>query len=231
MTIRPEIIVKLYSYHRSSASYRVRIALNMKGIDYDLVPVNLKEEEQYSKEFKVINPQGFVPVLEDGENRITQSLAILEYLEEKYPSPSLLPGSVEERAKVRALAQQIAVDLHPLNNLRVLKYLVDDMQLDDAQKNAWYHHWVDQEFQTYEAHIEKNVAKDGFCAGQTITFADICLIPQVYNALRFNVDMNKFPSICCVYNRCMGVDSFISAAPENQPDAPEGLKPLRIVAR
>jgi len=209
--------VKLHTYFRSTAAYRIRIALNLKGIDYDLVPLNLFTGEQKNTEFLNLNPDGLIPVLEHDGDVLTQSMAILEYLEEVYPPTPLLPNSAQTRAFVRAIAQTIVSDIHPLNNLRVQKYLAEQLVVGESQKLEWYHHWVKQGFDGLEQRLAKASGK--FCVGDSVTLADVCLIPQVYNAHRFDCPMDTYPNINRINQHCLGLSSFANAAPDNQPDA------------
>ena len=210
----------LYGYFRSSAAYRVRIALNLKGLDYDQIPVNLVKGEQRGDDHLMRNPQGLVPSLVlDDSSVINQSLAICEYLDEVHPEPALLPVNALERARVRALAQSVACEIHPLNNLRVLKYLVRGMGADEAAKLAWYHHWIAQGFTALEATLSNAPSSGDFCHGDTPTLADICLIPQVYNAERFECDLSAYPTIQRIAANCRSLPAFEKAAPEVQPDA------------
>ena len=213
--------IVLYSYFRSSAAYRVRIALNIKAIDYQIRPIHLVKDggQQSGPEYLKLNPQGLVPVLAIDEQIISQSSAIIEYLEETYPNPALLPESSIDRAYVRSLAQIIACDIHPLNNLRVLRYLQNNFAVNDDAKQAWYHHWIKKGFTSYEQRLRENENKGLFCFGYTPGIADAFLIPQVYNAIRFNVDMQPYPLIKGIYDNCMPQTAFANAAPENQPDA------------
>ncbi|OOF58774.1 maleylacetoacetate isomerase [Rodentibacter myodis] len=210
--------MKLYSYFRSSASYRVRIALNIKGISYEYVPVHLINNGglQHQETYRKLNPSELVPMLVDGENILTQSVAIIEYLEENYPSPSLLPKDSYQKARIRAFSLDIACELHPLNNLRVLQYLQQQFQINDEVKNSWYRHWVNLNFSHIETKLE---GRQDFCFGSNPTMADCFLIPQVFNALRFNVNLDLYPKIQAVYEHCMRLDVFQNAAPERQPDA------------
>ncbi len=210
--------MKLYSYFRSSAAYRVRIALNLKGIAYETVPVHLVKDGGRNKrpEFRAINPQMRVPVLVTpaGDNLI-QSLAIIEYLDETYPDPALLPKDAIARAKVRALADLVACDIHPLNNIGALRYLKNTMGQEQSAIDAWYHHWVVSGFEALEALIEPA----RYACGKQVTLADICLVPQVYNARRLKVPLEKFPKIVGVDAACLALPAFDRARPENQPDA------------
>ena len=212
--------MKLYDYCRSSAAYRLRIALNLKGINYEHYSVNLLEGKQSSDEYKQINPQGLVPSLEDNGHTLNQSLAILEYLEEAYPDTvSLLPESLSERARVRSLALSIACDVHPLNNLRVLKYLVGQLDATEEQKLEWYAHWITEGFTALETELARSEFTGKFCHGDTPTFADLCLVPQVFNAKRFNVPMDAYPNINRIMENCEALEAFTKAHPANQPDS------------
>lgn len=208
--------MKLYSYFRSSAAYRVRIALNLKQLDYVTQPVHLLKNEQMQESYIAINPSQLVPCLIDQDQPFIQSLNILEYLEERYPSCPLLPTELIERAKVRAFAQTIACDIHPLDNLRVLKYLKHQLAVNDEQKNQWYQHWIIEGFKSLEKQL--NGSNGQFCFGTQATFADCCLIPQVYNAKRFHVDLSDFPKIQSIDQHCLTLPAFLNAAPEQQPD-------------
>ncbi|MDD1508109.1 maleylacetoacetate isomerase [Pseudomonas sp. CNPSo 3701] len=215
-------MLKLYGYWRSSAAYRVRIALNLKGLAYQQVPVHLVRDggEQHGQAYQALNPQGLVPLLVDEENgdvRIAQSLAIIEYLEEIFPVPAILPADPVARAQVRALALHLACDVHPLNNLRVLQYLSRELCVDDAAKTAWYRHWVAEGL----AAVEQGLAihGDGFSLGTRPGYLEASLIPQVYNARRFDCDLDAYPRILALTARCEALDAFRHAAPEAQPDA------------
>jgi len=209
--------MELFTYHRSSAAYRVRIALNYKGIKYSTVPVNLLKVEHRGDDYLRINPQGLVPALRLDDRRVlTQSGAILEWLEENYPSPALLPQDSYDRSMVRGWANIIACDIHPIDNLRVLNYLTGELGVNDEQKQTWYRHWIKLGFDVLEAQVKAAP----YCFGKQVSMADIYLIPQVYNALRFKVEMNHYPKIHAVYKNCNALDAFSQAAPENQPDAP-----------
>ncbi len=210
--------MKLYSYFRSSAAYRVRIALNLKGIAYDTIPIHLIKDGGHNRrpEFRAINPQMRVPVLvTPAGDTLTQSLAIMEYLEETHPQPPLLPKDPVARAKVRALAELIACDIHPLNNTSPLRYLKRDMGQEQSAIDAWYHHWVIAGFEALEAMI----APGPYLCGQEVTLADTCLVPQVANARRLNVPLDKFPKIVAADAACLKLPAFDKARPENQPDA------------
>ncbi len=210
--------MKLYTYNRSSAAYRVRIALNLKGIDWQSEAVNLLKAEEQGEAYRAVNAQGVVPTLDDGGFVLGQSMAILEYLEEKYPTPALLPSDLQARATVRSMANTIACDVHPLNNLKVLKYLVGKLSVNDDNKLVWYAHWVKEGFAALEALLQKNT-NARFCFGDNVTFADILLVPQVYNANRFKVDLAPYPLIRNINESCLQLDAFQSATPENQSDA------------
>ncbi|SFO83541.1 maleylacetoacetate isomerase [Pseudomonas borbori] len=213
-------MLTLYSYWRSSAAYRVRIALNLKGLTYEQVPVHLVKNggQQHAAEYQALNPQQLVPLLVDGEVRIAQSLAILEYLDEVYPVPALLPADPAQRAQVRALALHIACEIHPLNNLRVLQYLSDRLGVDEEAKNAWYRHWVD----TGLTAVEQGLAgfEGRLSLGQRPGYLEACLLPQLYNARRFNCALDAYPRILAMAARCESLEAFRQAAPEVQPDAP-----------
>jgi maleylpyruvate isomerase len=213
--------MKLYSYFRSSASYRVRIALNLKGLPYDYAPVHLLRSggEQLTPEYRRIGPDGIVPALVDGDLVLQQSLAIIEYLDETHPNPPLLPGSPGERAYVRAIALQIACEIHPLNNLRVLKYLKHSLNVTDEAKDAWYRHWIINGFDVLERRLAGDPRTGKFVFGDTPTMADLALVPQVFNAQRFNVDMSPYPTIRRINDEALRHDAFVQASPERQPDA------------
>jgi maleylacetoacetate isomerase len=212
-------MITLYSYFRSSAAYRVRIAMNYKGIPYKLESVNLLTNEQESEEYLSINPQGLLPALLTQEGQvIAQSTAILEWLEETYPTPPLLQGDRYARAKIREQLNAIACDIHPLNNLRVLKYLTGTLGADEQQKVRWYQHWIETGLYALEQQISPDSV---YSSCSEIGMIDIYLIPQVYNALRFNCDMSAFPNINRVYDNCNTLDAFKNAAPGEQPDCPQ----------
>jgi len=210
---------KLYGYFRSSASYRVRIALNMKGLEYEQVSVHLAKGRQYTPEFSEISAQNLVPVLEHDGQRLYQSPAIIQYLDEKFPQPALLPKDALGRNRARSLALICICEIHPLNNTRVLAYLTDTLKLSDEQKGAWYRHWVTVGFTALEKRLAAEKETGQFCHGDTPGFADIALVPQVANANRFNVDLGPFPSIRRINDDCLALDPFKKAMPENQPDA------------
>ncbi len=215
--------LRLYGYWRSSAAYRVRIGLNLKGLVYDSAPVHLIRDggEQHSAAFGRVNPQKFVPVLQHGERMIRQSLAILEYLDETWGgSAALLPATARERARVRALALIVACDIHPLNNLRILQYLESEWNAPQAERDEWVRHWIREGLGAFEGLLADDPATGAFCEGDTPTIADCALIPQVYNARRFAVDMTPYPTIRRIEAECLALPAFDSARPEKQADAP-----------
>ncbi len=210
---------ELYGYWRSSASYRVRIALNLKGLDYTQHTVHLVRDggEQHQSSFRARNPHGLVPVLSDGQRDFTQSLAILEYLEERHPDPALLPRAPEDRAWVRSVAQTVACEIHPLNNLRVLGYLVNQLGATENAKVAWYRHWVEQGLAVVETHLAAMPGE--YSLGDRPGYLEACLVPQMYNARRFECDLSGCPQAVALDARCLEMEAFRRAAPENQPDA------------
>lgn len=211
--------IRLYSYWRSSAAYRVRIALNLKGLECETVAVSLAPgvSEHKGDDYRARNPQGLVPFLEDGDVALGQSMAILEYLEETYPDVPLLPASRESRAAVRSFCNSICCDIHPLNNLRVLTYLEREFGVSDTQRNAWYAHWIHEGFRAAETAAERFGGP--FVFGESVTLADACLIPQIYNARRFEVSLVAYPKLQAVDAHCGNLPAFAAAAPESQPDA------------
>ncbi|WP_295519887.1 maleylacetoacetate isomerase [Limnohabitans sp. Rim8] len=211
--------MKLYSFFRSGTSHRLRIALNLKGIATDYVAVDLRVDEQQKEAFKAINPQGLVPALDTGEQLMIQSPAIIEWLEEKYPTPALLPADADDRAHVRALAAMVGCDIHPINNRRILQTLRKQFGADEAAVNAWCGHWISDGFDAYEALLAADNKRGRFSFGDIPTLADLYLIPQVESARRFNVDMNRWPLISAVDQACGELDAFKRAAPMAQPDA------------
>lgn len=217
--------MKLYHYFRSSASYRVRIALNLKGLTCEQIPVHLLKDggQQLLPEYRAINADALVPalVVDDGATDavITQSLAIIEYLDEVHPQPPLLPASAADRAFVRSVALSIACDIHPLNNLRVLRYLSGNLKVSDADRDAWYRHWCEQGLQALETTLARDKRVGRFCYGDAPTLADCCLIPQIYNARRLQCDLSALPTIMRINDHCLTLDAFGKASPENQPDA------------
>ena len=212
--------MKLYDYFRSSAAYRVRIAMNLKGLAPEREFVHLRKNFQRSDQYLDINPQGLIPALvADGGEVLTQSLAIIEYLDEMYPAPPLLPATSIERARVRSIALEIACDIHPLNNLRVLLYLKNTLGLSDEQKDGWYRYWVDVGLEAIETRIARDAATGRFCHGDLPTLADICLVPQLANARRMNIDVTPYPTLTRIESACLAVPAFVDAAPARQPDA------------
>jgi maleylpyruvate isomerase len=213
--------LKLYSYFRSSAAYRVRIALNLKGLDYEYAPVHLLRDggQQLKPEYRALNPDGIVPTLVDGDEVLNQSLAIIEYLEETHPEPPLLPRAPTDRAFVRAIALQVACEIHPLDNLRVLKYLKHQVKTPEDVKDAWYAHWVEMGFTSLEKRLAGDQRVGALCFGDTPTVADLCLVPQVFNARRFKIDMSRFPTLERIADHADQIDAFQRAAPAQQPDA------------
>ncbi|KWE57772.1 maleylacetoacetate isomerase [Burkholderia ubonensis] len=213
--------MKLYSYFRSSASYRVRIALHLKQLPFDYVPVHLLRDggQQLKDEYRALSPDSLVPTLVDGDAALQQSLAIVEYLDETHPEPPLLPKAPLDRAYVRSIALQIACEIHPLNNLRVLKYLKHMLQVPEEAKNDWYRHWIEAGFETLEARLANDPRTGKLCFGDTPTLADICVVPQVFNANRFAIDTSRFPTIQRIHDYAMTLDAFKAAAPGVQPDA------------
>jgi maleylacetoacetate isomerase len=210
--------MKLYSYFRSSAAYRVRIALNLKGLDYQLAAVDLLTKGQRDPAYLRVNPMGLVPALEDDGTTFGQSLAIIEYLDDVYPARPIRPADPGRRALDRGIALTVACDIHPLNNLRVLGYLTDRLGLDQGAKDDWYRHWVMEGFSA----LEQLVAAAPYASGATPGYGDICLVPQMFNARRFNVDVSKYPKLIAIDAACNALDAFARAHPSRQPDAPPG---------
>lgn len=211
--------MKLYGFFRSGTSHRLRIALNLKGLDYEQVSISLAKNQHHAIEFTQLNPQGFVPVLEVEQALLTQSPAILEWLEEQYPTIPLLPTDIFKRAKVRALAAVLGCDIHPLNNKRVLEYLRTTLQHDEVQVLAWCAEWISTGFAALEALLKLDNTRENFCYGNTVTLADVYLIPQVYSAKRFKVDLRPYPTIVSIYEYCMQLPAFQHADPAQQTDA------------
>ena len=211
--------MKLYSFFRSGSSHRLRIALNLKGLAYEYVPVDLRSEEHLSAQYKALNPQGLVPAFETDDRVLIQSPAIIEWLEERYPRPALLPADLQERARVRALAAIVGCDIHPVNNRRVLEYLRKQFGGDDAAINAWCATWISAGFDAIEALLAADSQRGNFCFGDAPTLADVYLVPQVESARRFKVDMARWPRITAVDVACNQLDAFRLAVPARQPDA------------
>lgn len=211
--------MKLYGYFRSSAAYRVRIALGLKGLRYEYAAVHLRKGEQSAEAYRALNPAQLVPALIDERGAFTQSLAIMEYLEERYTQPPLLPATPEERARVRAIALGIACDIHPLDNLRVLRYLVRTIGTSDEVKDAWYRHWIDVGLAALETQLARERATGEFCHGDAPTLADCCLVPQLANARRARIPLDAYPTLQRIEARCNAMPAFAAAAPEMQPDA------------
>lgn len=214
-------MLRLYTYFRSSAAYRVRIALNLKGLSYESVPVHLLRGggEQRSADYKGRNPQGLVPFLETETGGVGQSLAILEYLEECYPTPALLPADPLQRAKIRAFALHIACDIHPLNNLRVLQHLTGTLGISEDAKLAWIQRWIADGFRALEDELSRQSHSGPYCFGEQLTFADVCLVPQWFNAERFQCELSTYPRLRAVVDACNEVQAFQLAQPSRQPDA------------
>jgi maleylpyruvate isomerase len=213
--------MKLYNFFRSGTSHRLRIALNLKGIDYEYVAVDLRREEHLQSAFKTLNPQGFVPALEHAGQTMIQSPAIIEWLEERYPTPALLPADPEGRARVRALAAIVACDIHPIHNRRILEYLRRTLGSDEAGVEAWCQRWIAEGFDALEALLAADTARGSFCFGDAPTLADVYLVPQVESARRFNLDLSCYPCIVAVDRACAELEAFRRAAPAMQPDAPQ----------
>lgn len=211
--------MKLYGYFRSSAVFRVRIALNLKNIPYDNVFIHLLKGEERTPAYLRLNPQGLIPALQDGSHLLTQSLAIIEYLEETQPQPPLLPATPVERVRVRALALMVACEIHPLNNTRVLAYLRTHFQLTPEQETAWHCHWMAAGLEAFERRLVQDGATGRFCHGDAPGLADLCLIPQVFNAHRVNCPLEPYPTIRRIFDECLRLDAFDRAQPGKQPDA------------
>ncbi|WP_323844610.1 maleylacetoacetate isomerase [Microbulbifer magnicolonia] len=207
--------MELHGYFRSSASYRVRIGLNLKGLQYDYRPVNLLKNEQRENEYRKLNPQGLVPALVDGDKILTQSLAILEWLDDQYPEPALLPKEPLARARVRALAYNVACDIQPIQNLRILKYLQSEYGISDEEKVEWIRHWIHEGFSA----LEQQLDPAPFAAGDTPGLFECCLMPQIYSAERFGMDIAEYPAIHRIMLACNEIPAFVEARPEKQPDS------------
>ncbi len=214
--------LQLYSYWRSSASYRVRIGLNLKGLEYEIAPVHLLHDggQQHAEGYRELNPQELVPTLLHGQRRLWQSLSILEYLDEVWPDRPLLPATARERQRARALSLLIACDIHPLNNLRVLQYFEQQWNVAQPQRENWMRHWIESGFRVLESQLADHPSTGYYCDGDTPGLSDCCLIPQVYNARRCGIDMTGYPAISRIEAECLALPEFDAARPENQPDAP-----------
>jgi len=213
------MVMELFNFHRSSASYRVRIALALKGLDYDYKAVHLAKNEQFQESYAAVSAARLVPLLRDGDQILTQSLAIIEYLDETHPTPPLLPATPAERARVRALALDIACEIHPLNNLRVLRYLVRDLKLSEDDKNRWYRHWVETGLEAVERQLASLPSR--YCHGEVPGLADCVLVPQIFNARRFDCRLDHVPQVMRVFDACMALPAFERTRPEACPDAAE----------
>jgi len=211
-------MLKLHGYYRSSASFRVRIALHLKGLAFETVSHHLRRGEQRAPAFLALNPQGFVPALETDGGVLVQSLAIMEWLDETHPAPPFLPSDPAGRARVRALSQVIACDIHPIDNLRVLRYLRQEMGQDEAAVQAWYNHWIAEGFAAFEGMLQQG-GTGRFCHGDTPGLADICLVPQIFNSRNYKLDLSPYPTISRIFDACMALPAFVAATPERQPDA------------
>ncbi len=217
----PTPTMKLYTYFRSSAAYRVRIALNLKGLAYQSISKDLRKQagEHRQSDYLALNPQGLVPALGHDGLILVQSLAIIQYLEEKFPSPPLLPQGAADRARVRAMALGIACDMHPLNNLRVLNYLRDELKQSEEAVNRWYAHWIAEGFRGLEELAHRSSGDGKHCFGSAVTLADVCLVPQMFNARRFNCDVTRYPTLVNISAHLERLPAFAAARPEVQPDA------------
>lgn len=219
-------MMKLYHYFRSSTSYRVRIALHLKGLNFEERPINLLKSEQRSAEYLSINPLGGVPSLQDGDVTLSQSLAIIEYLEGIKPTPALYPADPKLRALSLQIASIITEDIHPLINMRTQKYLADHFGADDTAKQKWMRHWMNEGMRALESLIERSGVSGACSIGNTPSLADICLIPHLYSMRRFNIALDDYPRCTAIEKHCIGLPAFIAAAPESQSDAPEDLAPI-----
>ena len=216
--------MKLYTYYRSTAAFRVRIALNIKELAFETVSKHLRKAEHRTADFFDLNPQGLIPALEDGGGILAQSVAIMEYLEEKYPEPPLLPRDPHERARVRSLALVVACDMHPLNNLRVLNFLRGPLGLDEqAVSQKWYPHWIAEGFRALEEEARRSSGDGRHMFGNRVTLADVCIVPQMYNAVRFKCDLAPYPTLRGICAHLETLPEFANAAPEAQPDAEPGV--------
>jgi maleylacetoacetate isomerase len=212
-------MMKLYTFFRSSAAFRVRIALNLKGIQYESISKIFAKNEHRAPEYLRLNPQGLIPALDVGGNTLAQSLAIIEYLDETHPTPAFLPANPLARAQVRSMAQAIACDIHPLNNLRILNYLKNELKQDENSVNTWYRHWISEGFRGLEAQARDHSTSKRHMFGDSISVADICLVPQMFNARRFDTDLSAFPTLVAISTHLESLPAFAAARPEVQPDA------------
>lgn len=214
--------LRLYSYWRSSAAWRVRIGLNLKGLQYEVVPVHLVHDggQQHAEEFRMLNPQGLVPVLAHGERVMRQSLAILEYLDEVWPERPLLPATARERERVRALALLVACEIHPLNNLRVLQFFEREWNVPQPERDSWVRHWIAEGFAAFETLVTSHPSVGAFCEGERPGLAECCLVPQLYNARRYGVDLTPYPTLLRIEAACESLPAFVAAHPDRQSDAP-----------
>lgn len=210
--------MKLYSFFRSSAAFRVRIALNLKKITYETVAIHLRRNDQSKPDYRGVNPQGLVPALTDAGQTLIQSLAIIEYLDELHPAPPLLPKDPTDRARVRALAEIVACDIHPINNLRVLRYLTHELGHEEAAIANWYNHWIAAGFEALEPLLASDARTGDFCHDDSPGLADTALVPQVVNAERYRLDLTPYPTLVRIFENCMKLDPFIAAHPQNQSD-------------
>lgn len=217
-------MMQLFSYFRSSTSYRIRIALNLKGLPYDIIPVNLVKAEQNAPEYKVVNPMEAVPALVHDGITLTQSLAIMEYLDDIAPAPPLVHGTPREKAYIRQISDIIATDIHPVTNLRVLKYLARDLGADDRAKTEWYGHWARKGMLAVEATLRQAGYAGDYALGNQLSMADLCIVPQMYNLRRYGLMVDDLPLCCGIEARCRTLPAFQRAAPEMQPDAPADLE-------
>jgi len=210
--------MRLHGYYRSSASYRVRIALNLKGVAYESIPHHLRHNEHHAPDFLQLNPQAMVPVLEAQGTKLTQSMAIIEYIDETVPEPALLPKGAADRAYVRGLAQMIGCDIHPIDNLRVLRYLRQNFSANEAAIGAWYNHWIAEGFAALEAVMASDQRTGDYCYGNAPTLADICLVPQMVNAANYKLNLSPYPKLQTIFANCMALPAFSAAHPSQQPD-------------
>jgi maleylacetoacetate isomerase len=212
-------MMKLYTFFRSSAAFRVRIALNLKGIQYESIPKAFAKNEHRAADYLKVNPQGLIPALDVDGTALAQSLAIIEYLDETHPTPAFLPAHPMARAQVRSMAQAIACDIHPINNLRILNYLKNELKQDENTVNSWYRHWITEGFRGLEAQAREHSASKRYLFADDVSIADICLVPQMFNARRFDTDLSSFPTLVAISTYLESLPAFAAARPEVQPDA------------